>query len=166
MEYKPGQNHGNADMLSRLPLPESPTDVPVPGETILVLDMLLSLPVTVEQIRQWTSHDPILFQVRTMVQQGWNDTNDTDLRPFQKRRNELSLHDGCILWGSCVVVPPQGRDKIKQELHEGHPGATRMKALARSFVWWPQIDQQLEDLVKKCEDCQCFRNQPPLDPLL
>ena len=63
------------------------------------------------------------------------------------------------------MVPPQGRNNIKQELHEGHPGATRMKALARSFVWWPQIDQDLEELVKRCEDCQCFRNQPPVAPL-
>ena len=39
MEYKPGQDHGNADMLSRLLLPESPSEVPIPGETILVLDM-------------------------------------------------------------------------------------------------------------------------------
>jgi len=73
--------------------------------------------------------------VRTLIQKGWQDTSDVDLKPFQKRKNELSLHDGCILWGSQVVVPPQGRNKIKQELHERHPGATRMKALARSFVW-------------------------------
>ena len=60
------------------------------------------------------------------------------------------------------MVHPQGCDKVKQELHEGHPG---MKALAQSFVWWPQIDQDLEELVKRCEDCQCFRNQPPVVPL-
>ena len=87
------------------------------------------------------------------------------LKPFQRRKYELSIHDGCLLWGSRVVVPPQGRDKVKQELHEGHPGATRMKALARSFVWWPQIDQDLEELVKRCDDCQRFRNQPPVVPL-
>ena len=40
-----------------------------------------------------------------------------------------------------------------------------MKALARSFVWWPQIDQDLEELVKRCDDCQRFRNQPPVVPL-
>ena len=60
MEYKPGHDHGNADMLSRLSLPEAPTDVPVPSETSPVVDMLLSLPVTVENIRQWTTKDPTL----------------------------------------------------------------------------------------------------------
>ena len=24
-------------------------------------------------------------------------------------------------------------------LHEGHPGASRMKALARVVVWWPSV---------------------------
>ena len=57
IQYKPGKDHSNADTLSRLPLPEIPTDVPLPGETIVLLDMLNSLPVTAEQIRQWTDKD-------------------------------------------------------------------------------------------------------------
>ena len=28
-------------------------------------------------------------------------------------------------------------------------------ALARSFVWWPGIDQDIEDRVRFCEDCAC-----------
>ncbi len=61
------------------------------------------------------------------------------------------LDDGCILWGSRVVVPQQGRETVLEELHEGHPGIARMKALARSFVWWPGIDKELELKVKQCE---------------
>ena len=61
--YKSRSEHGNADMLSRLPLPVSPTDVPVPGETIMLIDMLNSLPVTLYQIKIWTDHDPVLSKV-------------------------------------------------------------------------------------------------------
>ena len=32
--YKPGGDHINADVLSRLPLPEAPSEVPLPGETV------------------------------------------------------------------------------------------------------------------------------------
>ena len=58
-------------MLSRLPLPEPSTHIPTPGETILVLDMLHSLPVTAANIKQWTNCNPILSRVRNMIQQGW-----------------------------------------------------------------------------------------------
>ena len=116
IEYKPGQEHGNADMLSRLPLPETPGKVPVPGETILLLDMLNSLPVTSEHIRQWTSKDLVLSKVKIMVQRGWQNSKNTDLTPYQRRKDELSVHNGCLLWGTRVVVPPPGRDKITHEL--------------------------------------------------
>ena len=165
MEYKPGQEHGNADMLSRLPLLQTPAKVPVSGETILLLDMLNSLPVTSEHIRQWTSKDPVLSKVKIMVQQGWQNSKNTDLTPYQRRKDELSVHDGCLLWGTRVVVPPPGRDKITRELHTGHPGITCMKALARSFVWWPQIDNDLEELVKNCDDCKSTQHLPPVAPL-
>ena len=57
IQFKPGSQHSNADMLSRLLLPESPANIPTPGygETILLLDMLHSLPVTAENIKQWTN---------------------------------------------------------------------------------------------------------------
>ena len=145
-------------MLSRLPLPDFPTQIPTPGETIFLLDILHSLPVTAEHIKKWTNQDSTLSRVRTMIQQGWQFTNDADFKPYMRRREELSVYDGCVLWGSRVVVPPQGHTKIIKELHEGHPGSTRMKALARSFVWWPQLDRDLENVVQSCEICQTYRH--------
>ena len=42
-----------------------------------------------------------------------------------------------------------------------HPGMVRMKALARSFVWWPGIDGDIEEFVKECNPCQRSRLNPP-----
>ena len=50
-------------------------------------------------------------------------------------------------------------------LHEGHPGGTRIKALARSLVWWPGIDSDLEGRVKECQQCQLTRHTPARAPL-
>ena len=52
-----------------------------------------------------------------------------------------------------------------QELHSNHPGVTRMKSVARSYVWWPNIDRHIEDLVKSCVSCQQSKDTPPLAPL-
>ena len=54
------------------------------------------------------------------------------LQLYKSHSTELSMQDGCILWGSCVVIPQGGRGAV---LHEGYPGLTRMKRLARVYVW-------------------------------
>ena len=163
--YKPGDQHANADVLSRLPLPEAPANVPLPGEMILLMEAIDSSPITLTKIKAWTGRDPVLSKVRDLLLQGWKHSDDAALAPYQRRQEELSVQSRCVLWGSRVVVPPAGRTKIMQELHEGHPGVSRMKSLARSFVWWPQMDQELEDKVKTCESCQRTRHLPPSAPL-
>ena len=50
--YKPGKEISQADGLSRLPLSESPSEVPVPGETVLLLETIQMSPVYASQIKQ------------------------------------------------------------------------------------------------------------------
>ena len=45
-------------------------------------------------------------------------------------------------------------------LHEGHPGATRMKMLARSFVFWCNLENDIADLVGNCSKCQLAAKNP------
>ncbi|XP_060089138.1 uncharacterized protein K02A2.6-like, partial [Heteronotia binoei] len=72
---------------------------------------------------------------------------------------------GCILWGSRVVVPPPLRRQVLEDLHETHPGIVRMKALARSYVWWPGMDEEIEGWVRRCQPCQESRPNPPSAPV-
>ena len=74
------------------------------------------------------------------------------------------MEEGCLLRGSRVVVPPQGRKAVIDLLHDGHPGNTWMKGLASSFVWWPGIDHDLEERVKACDACQRTTAQEHLHP--
>ena len=60
IQYKAGPAHANADALSRLPLLSCPTPVPLPSETIKLMEHLDSIPVTVSRIRTLTSRDPLL----------------------------------------------------------------------------------------------------------
>ncbi len=71
----------------------------------------------------------------------------------------------CILRGIRVVVPLKLRQLVLQELHTSHPGIQRMKLLARSHMWWPHIDQDIQDMVKSCAACQEVKQAPPVAPL-
>ncbi len=79
---------------------DSPTTVPVPGETVLLMEALDASVVTAANIKTWTSTDPVLGQVKDMVLQGKELPDNDVFKPYGSRFQELSVHDGCILWGS------------------------------------------------------------------
>ena len=47
-----------------------------------------------------------------------------------------------------VVVPAACHSHILQDLHQEHGGMTCMKSVACSYVWWPNLDSELEALMK------------------
>ena len=157
--------HGNADALSRLPLPDTPSAVPVPAEHVLLMEHLESSPVTAAQIKNWTLKDPLLSQVLRCIKQGWPNQVNPEMLAYWNKRTELSVMDDCILWGSRVLIPEPGRQHVLQELHGGHPGISRMKTLARMFVWWPHMDKDIERVVQHCNQCQQVKATPPAAPL-
>ena len=144
IRYKSGPNYANADDLSRLPVTNNVATVPLPGDVLLLFRTLQRTPVRADRIRQWTDTDPVLSRVHRKVLSGWVTSDEPELQPYQPRAAELGVQDGCLLWGSRVVVPEKGREAVISLLHEGHPGITRMKRLARGYVWWPGMDRALE----------------------
>ena len=69
------------------------------------------------------------------------------------------------MWGIRVIVPNKLQDKVISELHREHPGVVQMKSFARSYVWWPGLDQAIERVVKACSQCQVVKNTAPVAPL-
>ena len=51
LSFRSTSQHGNADAMSRLPLPEKPSDTALPAETILLVENLDDSPVSSSQIR-------------------------------------------------------------------------------------------------------------------
>lgn len=129
---------------------------------------LETLPVDSEDIRKATKYDPVLSRVVDMVVSGQfvgTDRQTEALAPYYMRRDELTVAQGCLLWGSRVVVPPTLRPQLLKELHAGHPGVVKMKAIARSHIWWPGLDAQIEQQAKACSTCQRDQKSPALSPL-
>ncbi|XP_054287992.1 uncharacterized protein K02A2.6-like [Macrosteles quadrilineatus] len=162
--YKKGADHGNADALSRLPC-KGEVEEEIEGE-INFFAHSQKFPISYKEIGVATKYDPILSKVLDLTRNGWPAyTNDIQLRLYSDKALQLSVEKDCLLWGSRVIIPRVHQKEVLQLLHTEHPGESRMKAISRSFVWWPNLDVEIEEFVKKCSICQKTRKSMPVVPL-
>ena len=133
--------------------------------TPFIIGQIQALPVTAKQIQTATRQDGVLSQVFCYVEAGWPSHVDEAYKPFVNRGNELSIEAGCLLWENRVIIPTKLRSCLVAKLHRDHPGASRMKAVARSYFWYPGLDKDIEDCAGRCISCQAVKNTPPVAPL-
>ena len=62
-----------------------------------------------------------------------------------------------------MIIPPLLSNRLLQGLHEEHPGIVAMKAIAQSYLWWPNLDAEID--AENCEVCQSVRKTLPRAPL-
>lgn len=166
IEHKPGGENLNADALSRLPLP-TPDDAPEEiSEYVHSLRQLDETPVTSHELRRLTEADKVLRIVKSFILKGWPQEKkhvELYMRAYVARKLELTVAHGIIFWGHRVVIPEAARDRMLQMLHETHQGVSAMKAVARTSMWWPGLDQEIEHLSRKCDICVQARPLPPAE---
>ena len=157
--------HNQADVLSRF-VAEYPKDdeemviasSAIENEEMDVEDLFVlhcdTLPATNEDLSKETATDEVLQEVLQYVKNGWPAKVLPGLIfPYFCRRDTLSTTQNCLISGNRVVIPDSLRSKVLKTLHSGHPGIVRMKALARTTVYWPGIDKDIQQFVKSCDAC-------------
>ncbi|UYV84493.1 K02A2.6-like, partial [Cordylochernes scorpioides] len=153
-QVKKTQDHENADLLSRLPVESGETSR---LDNIYALSYMEDLPITAEEIRIETQKDEMLSIVKCY---GWPERVPDHLRPYFQRKLELTVDGECLLWGMRVIIPSSLRPNLLSCLHETHSGMSKMKSVARSHFWWPNLDNEIEFLVNRCRNCQQVQDGP------
>ncbi|UYV72010.1 K02A2.6-like [Cordylochernes scorpioides] len=157
IKFKKTQDHGNADLLSRLPVESGETSR---LDNIYALSYMEDLPITAEEIRIETQKDEVLSIVKCYTQHGWPERVPDHLRPYFQRKLELTVDGECLLWGMRLIIPSSLRPNLLSCLHETHSGMSKMKSVARSHFWWPNLDNEIEFLVNRCRNCQQVQDGP------
>ena len=174
VEYREGSSLLIADTLSRAPLPET-THGHLHDELVYRVEFEDNNPelsnfqdATIQEIRTEASTDPEQIALRTFVETGWpNDKASVPvlIHPYWSVRHELTIHDGLLFKQDRVVIPSSLRSNILRKLHTAHRGTEFTLRHARSCVFWPGINSQIEDMCKNCTTCVQHVRQHPREPL-
>lgn len=152
IKYKKGSLIANADALSRLPVMGSTED----AYCLSVNGSFEEQVLTFHRVAEQTVQDPVLSVLKDWVLKGCPNSSDvrSKIPNFFKLSSKLSVDRDCLLFGSRVIIPSKLRDEVLEILHKNHVGIVRTKMLARSYVWWPGMDQDIERKITCCETCQ------------
>ena len=97
------------DHLSRNVNPEASKVPTIPGLNLEVSSLELNASLSkLEHIRQESEHDPQMLMLKETIIKGWpKDIKQCPLplRSFWNLRDELSVIDGKVVKGNCIVIP-------------------------------------------------------------
>lgn len=130
---------------------------------------VMSLPVTVNDIKKSLVLDETLMKVKKYHETKWPDSKrvEPDVLPYYRKRESISVVDECLMLEERVIIPSNLRGRVMKEFHRGHPGIVRMKSIARMYAYWPGMDAEVESSVKACEGCASaakYAQKAPLQP--
>ena len=159
VQYLKGKDMFLADTLSRAFLPKVGDDSQEEFETINALTYLVMSDERVCEIRQHTSRDPALQQLKRTIQEGWPDDKlalPSLVAPYFSIRDELAVTDGLVFRGERLVIPKSLRSEIKKDIHSGHQGVESCLRRAREHVFWPGMNKEVKEWIQTCETCREF----------
>ena len=161
IECSKSKDNVNSDCISRLPLTETKLKYE-PYELIFALQSLNEMPIPCNDIKQRRDIDPYLVQLKHFIKFGWPISSvNSNLAKFKNIIHGMTILDKNIIYKSRLFIPETLRKLFLYQIHEGHPGICAMKFIARSIIWYPQIDKDLTVLVKSCNSCQINKSKPP-----
>lgn len=168
--YVPGKDMHISDALSRSYLQETP-EILVDDE-IDVDSIEAQLPVSpakLQQLKEATAADETLQTLKNTVLIGWPvDRSSVPLNILQywNYRDEITAIDGILYKGQRLMVPISLKKEMLNKLHEAHMGIVKTQTRARELLFWPKMNQDIEDFIGQCAVCNKYRNSNCKEPLI
>ncbi|KAG5876768.1 hypothetical protein JTB14_017339 [Gonioctena quinquepunctata] len=148
IKFVKGKKKRFPDCLSRLPLKiTTETEEQSVAGYLYFATTVSDWPIDNHQVRNATKTDEELDEILGYIRNGWPQRMDETFKPFWNRREEL-IEDDCILWGKRIIIAKKLRQKMLTELHVSRLCMVKTKSMARSYLWWPNIDQDIETMIK------------------
>lgn len=157
VEYVPGKEFYCPDALSRSPLDEGQNDKDIILTNVSIIDsitnefnILSKFSTTDFGLQQ--EQDEVLKTVKSYVLNGWPSKQDCleKCLIYYKFKDDFAVIDEILTYQDRIVIPENLRNKCLKDLHSGHFGLRRCKARAKETLWWPSINNHIEEKVNNC----------------
>ena len=172
--YRKGSEMYLADALSRAyPAQSVPLSSPQSEFCHLVeaVDLTEHLPISsrrLKQIQEATNKDSTLQILKHYILSGWPNNKTqvpSEVRPYVKCHDELSIQDDVLFKGSRIIVPALLRKELIQRVHDGHLGVESCLRRAREVMYWPLLNSEIKDYVSNCSVCNALQPAQTREPL-
>ena len=160
VEFIPGKENSPADVLSRLPEPRTERTEEKDYGRKIALTRIKDVSISKRVLKSRILEDQQLSKVVQYLKSTWPARSNLseDLHTYWEKKDELSYEEEILLWRGRLVIPASLQENVLFILHEGHPGASAMRSVARLNVWWPSMERRIENFLKSCKACQ--ENRP------
>ena len=118
-----------------------------------------------DEVLQETNKDKELQSLKHYISTGWpvkRSQIPVSLHPYWNFRDELTVESGILMKNSKVLIPETLKQKYLMQIHQGHQGIKACRTRAREFVFWISINNDLKEMVEKCDICQSQQNSTPI----
>lgn len=115
--------------------------------------------ISYEDLSNATEQDILLQRIKGYVKSGvWpkrgSSEFDAKVQSFHANKRELYDVADTLVRRDQFVVPLSLRMTVMKLAHRGHLGGGSMKRCIRRSLWWPGVNQEVENFVKNCESCK------------
>jgi len=164
--HRPGKTNSAADATSRHPCNQDVDETLLSSGDILEIrhlesitsDLTSTLSISWDEIVKATDQDPELSVLREHLQNGRPCPSESI--KYSSVWEQMFISEGALIFNDRVVVPSTLRQRALEILHSAHQGTSRMEARARSLVYWPGINQDIQAIRNNCSKCN--QNAPSL----
>ena len=165
LTYRKGKEMYVADTLSRAYIQD---DLNMEEDEYEVMTVSPVSTSRMDVIKEKTEQDPILQRLIKVIINGWPRSENnvhSDIRPFFKVRDELTVNEGVVRRGTRVVIPQSLQEEYVKVIHMGHPGAESTKRRARETIYWPNIASDINKMAAACNICNSTKKHLQKDDL-
>ena len=121
-----------------------------------------------EELRRHADQDCCYRQLCHYILDGFPDHRSQlpeECRRYWHIRDQLSVDDGLIVYGCRLLIPTAMRRDVLTSLHKSHQGSVRTKERARLVVYWPGLDNDIDNVISSCKQCQDYLPSNPREPI-